>query len=75
MAGICTRYNDKPNTELREFICDTVDEVNDLPTTTEVGKGVFKDCNYKAPMGSTCIVGNNGTMKTYLLFSSGWQEV
>lgn len=76
MAGICIRYADSPNVALMEFACDTVDEcVNEAPTMTKPGTGVFKKHKQFAPMGSTCIVGNHGSTKLYMLFSDGWQEV
>lgn len=76
MAGICMRYADKANTTLMEFCCDSVSEVSDLPTTTQHGKGVFADYKQCAPMGSTCIVGNEGgDLLNYMLFSFGWKKL
>ena len=49
--------------------------MNDAPTTTKKGTGVFKDFDHYAILGSTCTVGNNGSTAYYMLFSDGWQEV
>lgn len=74
MSAICTHYADKPVIGLLQFVCDTVDEVKDLPTTTTPGNGELS--TYKsAPMGSTCTVGNGGATKVYMLFTDGWQEI
>lgn len=78
MAGMLLRIGDRPNTNICEFCVDTVDEVSLLPTTTSRGTGKFADdASFKlyAPMGSTCIVGNGGSTKVFMLFSDGWQEV
>ena len=76
MAGICIRYADRPNIGLMEFACDTIEEcINDAPTMTKYGTGAFVNYKQFAPMGSTCIVGNGGTTKVYMLFTDGWQEV
>ena len=57
MAGVCTRYGDRANVGLMEFCCDEISEVQDAPTTTSKGKGVFSAYQQCAPMGSTLIVG------------------
>lgn len=76
MAGVRTRYNDKAAVNLMEFACDTIDEVQDAPTTTSFGKGVFADYDQTAPMGSTCIVGNEGgDLAVFMLFSFGWKQI
>lgn len=76
MAGVCTKYAGRDNLCYCEFVCDTVEELmNDAPTTEKKGTGVFKNFEHCAPIGSACLVGNNGDMKVYILFSNGWQEV
>lgn len=75
MAGLCTYFAGRANTTIMEFVADEISEVQDLPTTTTYGKGVFEAYKQTAPMGSTCIVGNNGDTKVFMLFSNGWQEV
>ncbi len=76
MAGICTRYGDNVNVGLMEFACDSIDEVQDAPTTTEKGKGVFANYKQYAPMGSTLICGNEGgDVLVYMLFSFGWKQM
>lgn len=75
MAGLCTYFAGRANTTIMEFVADEISEVQDLPTTTTYGKGVFEAYKQTAPMGSTCTVGNNGDTKVFMLFSNGWQEV
>ena len=75
MSGLCTYFAGRANTTIMEFVADEISEVQDLPTTTTYGKGVFEAYKQTAPMGSTCTVGNNGDMKVFMLFSNGWQEV
>ena len=76
MSGICLRYGDRPNVGIFEFVADTEAEVQDLPTTTEHGKGVFANYKQVCPIGSTCTVGNpDGDVKVYMLFSFGWKEI
>lgn len=76
MAGIRTKINNVPRIGLMEFVCDKIEEVDDAPTTTKIGTGVFKDCKYYAPMGSTLIVGNEGgDTLIYMLFSFGWKQI
>ena len=75
MSGLCTYFAGRANTTIMEFVADEISEVQDLPTTTTHGKGVFENYKQCAPMGSTCTVGNNGDTKVFMLFSNGWQEV
>ena len=76
MAGVAMKYGDRANIGFFEFVCDTIDEcVNEAPTTTRKGTGAFEAYQQYAPIGSTCIVGNNGDTKVFMLFSNGWQEV
>ena len=76
MAGVCTRYGDRANVGLMEFCCDEINEVQDAPTTTSKGKGVFSAYQQCAPMGSTLIVGNEGgDLMTFMLFSFGWKQI
>lgn len=76
MAGILLRYGDKANVNVAEFACDTVAEVNNLPTTTQKGTGIFSQYQHTVPMGSTCIVGNQGEgVLVYMLFGFGWKNM
>lgn len=76
MAGICTNFRGFANEDVCEFVCDTLQELNnDAPTTKKMGTGAFKGFNHYATIGSTCIVGNEGNTSVYMLFSNGWQEV
>lgn len=76
MAAVRTKINEISRTGLMEFICDEVGDVKDAPTTTSVGKGVFSNCKYHAPLGSTLIVGNkDGETLVYMLFSFGWKQI
>ena len=76
MAGVCTHYGDRANIGIMQFCCDSIDEVQDLPTTSEFGKGVFENYRQCAPLGSTCIVGNEGgKLLVYMLFSFGWKAL
>lgn len=76
MAGTCIRFADRANEQLMEFVADTVAEVQDLPTTTTFGKGAFATYQMTAPLGSTCVVGNEGgDILVYALFGFGWREV
>lgn len=76
MAGLCTHVGGRANTNIMEFVCDTEDEVKDLPTMTEHGKGVFENYKQTAPMGSECTVGNEGgDLLVYKLFSFGWKKL
>jgi hypothetical protein len=76
MAGLCTYFAGRANTSIMEFCCDEESEVQDLPTTTEHGKGVFENYKQCAPMGSTCLVGNDGgELLVYMLFSFGWKKI
>lgn len=79
MAGTLLRQGDKPNINICEFCVDAIDEVSLLPTTTSKGTGKFSsiaDFNLYAPIGSTCIVGNEGDdLLIFMLFSFGWKQV
>ena len=76
MAGICLRYEDRANIELMEFACDTIDEIDNAPTTTRGGIGCFEKYANPAPIGSTLLVGNDGgELLVYMLFSSGWKQL
>ena len=72
---LCSEYGGQPNTIICSFVCDSVDEVKDLPTTKKLGSGSFSDFNHYANIGSTVTIGNNGTTKVMMLFSSGWQDL
>ena len=76
MSGLCTYFAGRANTTIMEFVADEISEVQDLPTTTTYGKGVFEAYKQTAPMGSTCTDCNpDGDVKVYMLFSFGWKEI
>lgn len=80
MAGsLNKRSNSYNESNVCEFVVDTVDEVALLPTTTNKAKGKFaKDVNFQIipTVGSTCIVGNGkDELKVYMLFSNGWKAL
>ena len=72
---LCSEFGGQKNTIICSFVCDTVDEVQYLPTTKKKGTGTFSDFNHYANIGSTVTIGNNGATKVMMLFSNGWQEV
>lgn len=77
MAGSLLRYAGKENPELCEFVVDSESELADLPSTTKIGTGIFENnpsFDSFAPIGSVCIVGNEGgDLLIYMLFSFGWK--
>jgi len=79
VAGILLTMGGRPNVNVMEFVVDTEEEIQYLPTTNRSGIESFKgDANFDfcAPLGSTCIVGNkNSYLKIYMLFSFGWKEM
>lgn len=72
---ICNEFRGSTNMPTCSFVIDTVDELDLLPTTTKHASGSFSKFDHLAPIGSTCICGNHGSMKIYMLFTDGWQEV
>lgn len=79
MSGMLLRMGDRPNTNICEYVVDTVEEVDLLPTTTTYASGKFANeiCfKTKPPIGSTCIVGNGDSeLLVYMLFSNGWKKL
>lgn len=79
MAGILLRIGDNPNASVCEFAVDTEDEIQYLPTTQKKGNGIFENnpnFDLFPPMGSTCVVGNDGSdLLIYMLFSFGWKKL
>ena len=79
MAGMLLRMGDKPNVNIMEFVVDSESEIQYPPTTTNKGSGVFENnpnFNFIAPIGSSCIVGNDGgDLLVYMLFSFGWKKI
>ena len=79
MAGVLLRYANSANPNLCEFAVDTMDDLNNLPTTTQAGTGIFENdpsFDHTVPIGSTCVVGNEGgALRTFMLFSFGWKEL
>lgn len=79
MAGTLLRIGDRPNVSIMEFVIDSENEIQYLPTTDKQGSGPFKGISgfdSSAPLGSICTVGNQGAeVKIYELFSFGWKEL
>lgn len=76
MSGIITEYRGKCNANIASIVCDTEKELlEDAPTTTKIGSGVFKDYNFTIPIGSQGIVKTDSGVVGYLLFSDGWTPV
>lgn len=76
MAGNLSSKN--YDTGICEFYVDTTDEIAFLPTTVNKATGSFKfeaRFDFFPAVGSTCVVGNEGNMKVYILTSSGWTEI
>lgn len=72
MSGNCLSLKNP-----HEYVCDTVEEVACLPTTTDFGTGCFSCEQHVAPIGSTCVVGGaeGEEVAMYMLFSSGWKRI
>lgn len=79
MAGILLRKGQVENAAVCEYAVDSVDDIQYLPTTTEKATGRFADnpdFARRPPIGSICIVGNEGgDLLTYMLFSFGWKPL
>ncbi|WP_313069791.1 hypothetical protein [Lacrimispora sp.] len=79
MAGTLLRIGDKPNVNMCEFVVDTEEEIEYLPTTKKKASGLFNsspDFDVCPPIGSTCCVGNeNGDLIIYMLFTFGWRKL
>jgi len=76
MAGNLSNKN--YGTGVCEFYIDEDSEVAFLPTTTKKASGTFADdpnFGFTPAVGSTCVVGNGGSLKVYMLMSSGWNEI
>lgn len=67
MAYTCTKFNNRENPNLAQFVADSVDDLRNLPTATQATATMTTVC-----MGSTCIL-SDGT--TYMLFSDGWKPI
>ena len=74
MSGLCTYFAGRANTTIMEFVADEISEVQDLPTTTTYGKGVFEAYKQTAPMGSTCTVGQSRWRCKGLYVIQFWME-
>lgn len=79
MAGSTIRISGQNNSDICEFVVDTIEEIKNLPTTTKKGTGDFEGVpgfGYIVPIGSTCIVGNgDDDILIYMLFSNGWKQI
>lgn len=76
MSMVCSKFGNSANIPICEFVADSVDELlSDAPTTKKKGTGKFSEFNHYAPIGSTAIVNNSGSIVVYMLFSDGWKEM
>lgn len=77
MAVICSKFGERMNTTICEFILDEEDEIQFLPTTEKEGTGEFSHFNHTAPIGSIAVIGNSGggDILIYELFSFGWKKI
>ena len=76
MALQCTKFGERYNTTLCEFVVDSEDDIKYLPTTTKNGSGEFEHFNHTCPIGSITTVGNEGgELLVYELFSFGWKKL
>lgn len=76
MAGSLIRYGDRANVGIAEFVVDSILEIEYLPTTKKHGSGIFASYSNTIPVGSTCIVGNQGgEILVYMLFGFGWKNM
>jgi len=76
MAVLCSKFGEKMNATIMEFVLDTEDEIQYLPTTEKQGTGEFEQFNHVAPIGSIAVVGNDGgDLLIYELFSFGWKKL
>lgn len=72
------KVGNDPNSAIKTFCVDTIEEIAKLPTMEHGATGDFVNIpglESPAPMGSQAIVGNeSGTVKIYMLFSFGWKD-
>ena len=78
MAANLLKVGNDPNSAIKTFWVDTIEEIAKLPTMEHSATGDFANIpglESPAPMGSQAIVGNeSGTVKIYMLFSFGWKD-
>ena len=78
MAANLLKVGNDPNSAIKTFCVDTIEEIAKLPTMEHGATGNFANIpglESPAPMGSQAIVGNeSGTVKIYMLFSFGWKD-
>lgn len=73
---ICDEFGGSKNIATCNFILDSEDELQFLPTTEKMGSGKFEDFTHHAPIGSTAIVGNDGgELLVFQLYSFGWKKI
>lgn len=76
MAVLCSKFGEKMNAVIMEFVLDTENEIQYLPTTEKKGSGDFEHFNHTAPIGSIAVIGNDGgELLIYELFSFGWKKL
>ena len=79
MAGNITKFKNDIDGNVLEYVVDTVEEVELLPTTKKKGTGAFASIpafQINPEIGSTCIVGNgDDKVLVYMLFSNGWKRL
>ena len=75
MAGALLKYGHDYNTPVAEFAVKQESDLQDLPTSTTPGKGIFKGIN-AVPIGSVCSFGDTtaGYVRTFMLFDT-WMEI
>lgn len=78
MSAKILKTNQMIASGISEYAVDTLDEVDMLPTSTTPATGDLEEEFRNAPLpliGSTCLVGNNGDLRVFMLFSDGWMEI
>ena len=68
MSIVMTQIGNNSNMELCKFIADYLSDINDLPTTSTGGKGLYENFP-PVKMGSSCFILENRTL--YYLGSNG----
>lgn len=78
MAANLLKVGNDPNSAIKTFAVDSVDEIAKLPTMERGATDEFASIpgmDSPVPMGSQVIVGNeSGEVKIYMLFSFGWKD-
>lgn len=79
MAANLLKVGNDPNSAIKTFCVDAIEEIEKLPTMEHGATGDFANIpglDSPAPMGSQVIVGSEtGEVKVYMLFSFGWKDI